>query len=49
MSAVTYAVFAFMGVSVAALSIALFLQTVWSLFVAAAQNGLTATTANNAL
>jgi hypothetical protein len=43
LSAVTYAVFAFMGASLAALSIGLFLQTVWSLFIAAAQNGLTAT------
>jgi predicted MFS family arabinose efflux permease len=43
LSAVTYALFAFMGVSIATLLIGLFLQTVWSLFIAAAQNGLTAT------
>jgi hypothetical protein len=43
LSAVTYAMFAFIGISVTALLIGLFLQTVWSLFVAAAQNGLIAT------
>ena len=43
LSAVTYALVAFTGASVTTLLVGLFLQTVWSLFVAAAQNGLTAT------
>lgn len=43
LSAATYILFAAIGYSAAALLLTLFFLTVWSLFIASAQNGLTAT------